>query len=186
MKKIHRHPAAAISRPPTTGPAAIALVPPAAQTAIARARAAGPGKVWLSSASEHAPSAAAPIPCSARAATRKPIEGAAPHATEARVNRPKPPISTRRAPIRSPRPPALRMNAANVSVYASTTHCTPATPPPNVAPIDLTATFTTLTSSWTTANPRVTAASTVPVEGACLPEETQVTSVVVFIPFTLG
>ena len=51
------------------------------------------------------------------------------------------------------------MNAANVTVYALTISCSALTPPPIEAPIDLTATLTTLTSSWTTQKPRLNATS---------------------------
>lgn len=44
-------------------------------------------------------------------------------------------------------------------VYALTTHCSWAMPPPKVAPICLTATLTTVTSSWITANPALAAIS---------------------------
>jgi hypothetical protein len=43
------------------------------------------------------------------------------------------------------------MNAAKVMVYALTTHWSALTPPRRSVPIDLTATLTTLTSSWTIA-----------------------------------
>jgi hypothetical protein len=51
------------------------------------------------------------------------------------------------------------MNAANVIVYALTIHCSPATPPPRASPIGRIATLTTLTSSCTTAKPRLIASS---------------------------
>ena len=68
-------------------------------------------------------------------------------------------MNNRLAPIRSPSAPAVRMNAANVTVYALTISCSALTPPPIEAPIDLTATLTTLTSSWTTQKPRLNATS---------------------------
>ena len=75
------------------------------------------------------------------------------------MNSTKPPTNSRRAPIRSAIDPAVRMHAANVIVYALTTHCRPLTPPPRSAPIDLIATLTIDTSSWTTAKPRLVATS---------------------------
>ena len=75
------------------------------------------------------------------------------------MNSTKPPTNSRRAPIRSAIDPAVRMNAANAIVYALTTHCRPLTPPPRSAPIDLIATLTIETSSWTTAKPRLVATS---------------------------
>src|ERR1700691_1836363 len=85
--------------------------------------------------------------------------GASPQAAEASVNTTKPVMNTRLAPARSLSAPAVRISAANATVYALTTHCSELTPPPSDSPIGLIATFTTLTSSCTTAKPRLVASS---------------------------
>jgi len=72
--------------------------------------------VWLSSASEQAPSAAAPLPCTARAATSSPVDGTSPHAADAAVKTANPASSIRLAPPRSPSAPADRISAAIASV----------------------------------------------------------------------
>jgi hypothetical protein len=70
----------------------------------------------VSRVSEPGISTAAPMPCTARAATSAPNVGASPHSPDATVNTAKPPTNTRRAPIRSPSAPAERMSDARPSV----------------------------------------------------------------------
>ena len=61
-----------------------------------------------------------------------------------------------RAPTRSAVDPAVSMIAARASVYASTTHCSPASEPPISLWMAGNATFTIVTSSWITKKPRQT------------------------------
>ncbi len=116
MKKIARQPSAAIRRPPTSGPPDRAMLAPAAHRPIARPRRSGSGWAWRSSVREHGTRIAAPTPCTARAAISAPIPGAPPHAIDAIVNSANPATYTRRAPIRSPSEPQVRISAANVIV----------------------------------------------------------------------
>ena len=73
------------SRPPTTGPAAAASPPTAAQLRVARVRRSA-GTVASSSASDVGSCAAAPVACTTRASTSAQRVGAAAQASEARVN----------------------------------------------------------------------------------------------------
>jgi hypothetical protein len=70
----------------------------------------------LISDSEDAPSAAAPAPCTARAAISSPMAGTRPQAAEARVNTANPAISRRLRPDLYPSAPADKISAANTSV----------------------------------------------------------------------
>ena len=100
---------------------------PAASTAVAlhavtaRARLPG-GKPWRTSASDAGTIAAAPTPWIARAAISTPTEGAAAASAEARVKITIPATYTRRRPYRSAKRPARIINAANVMLYAFSTH----------------------------------------------------------------
>ena len=116
MKKMARQPSPAISRPPMIGPADKATAAPAAHHAIARPRLAWSVKAWLISASEQAPSNAAPPPWTARAAISTPIPGASPQVSDATMNTANPAANIRRAPNRSPSAPTVKIKAANISV----------------------------------------------------------------------
>ncbi|KVL14031.1 hypothetical protein WS95_23205 [Burkholderia sp. MSMB1826] len=160
-RKMPRQPHAAISRPPTTGPAAIAIDPAAVHAATARARRRGSCRhASFSSASEFGSMAAAPTPCSARAATSIAGATAAPHASDASANSRRPAIYRRRAPKRSPSAPADSISTANASVYASTTHCRPATGRCRSAARCASAMLTIVTSSCVTTKPMLTVATT--------------------------
>ncbi len=50
---------------------------------------------------------------------------ASPQSSDARVKRPTPITNSRRRPKRSASAPIVRVKAERVSVYASTTHCSP-------------------------------------------------------------
>ena len=65
-------------------------------------------------------------------------------------------MNTFLAPTRSAVDPAVSMIAARASVYASTTHCSPASEPPISRWMAGSATFTIVTSSWITKKPRQT------------------------------
>lgn len=71
----------------------------------------------------------------------------------------------RRAPKRSPSAPADSISTANASVYASTTHCRPATFACRSAPIRGNAMLTMVTSSCVTTKPTLTVARTRPRAG---------------------
>jgi hypothetical protein len=114
-KKIARQPTLSVSSPPTTGPAAIATPPPAAHTAIARARSPGSSKTWRTNASDDGSTSAAVTPCTMRAATSDPALGATPQATDDAVNPTKPAANARVAPRRSDSDPHDSSSAANTT-----------------------------------------------------------------------
>ena len=76
-------------------------------------------------ASAVANSAAPPTPCKARARSSAAIFQAIPHRHEAAVNTTIPTEKTALRPKRSASAPAVRISAANVIAYASTTHSRP-------------------------------------------------------------
>ena len=80
--------------------------PPPTDTAVkrpsARTRSRGSLNIVVSSAREDGAASAAPTPCRARAASRKPPLGAKPPSSEARMNTPMPAMKVRRRPRRSP------------------------------------------------------------------------------------
>jgi len=155
-RKIERQPATVTRMPPATGPSATPSEPIPPQTPSARARARGSGNWCTNSASEQGSMADAPRPWTARAAMRTPSAGAAAQAAEPRAKATSPRVKTFRAPTRSAVEPAVSMIAARASVYASTTHCSPASEPPISRWMAGSATFTIVTSSWITKKPRQT------------------------------
>src|SRR6516164_3337676 len=161
MKKISRQ-LTRVSTPPSSGPEDEATAPPIAHTATARARRAGSGCAWLISAIDEGIITAAPALWANRAATSALMAGASPHAAEARTNTASPAPNARRAPNRSDTDPADSSRAANISVYPSTTHCSPVIPPPRPARIDGNATLTTTASRVIMKKPSTAAASVKP------------------------
>jgi DNA-binding MarR family transcriptional regulator len=157
MKKINRQ-VTRVSRPPTTGPEEAATAPPIAHTATARARLAGSGNAWPISAIDAGIITAAAAPCPNRATMSAPRLGARPQAAEAATNTPSPAANARRAPTRSVSAPADSSSAANISVYPSTTHCSPVMPPPRSPRIEGRATLTTTASRVITKKPSTAAA----------------------------
>ena len=155
-RKIERQPATVTRTPPATGPSATPSEPIPPHTPSARARARGSGNWCTSSASEQGSMADAPRPWTARAATRTPSAGAAAQAAEPRAKAASPRVKTFLAPTRSAVDPAVSMIEARASVYASTTHCSPASEPPISRWMAGNATFTIVTSSWITKKPRQT------------------------------
>ena len=81
---------------------------------MARARSSGTKDAWMM-ASDPGVSRAPPTPCSARAAMRAPMLGAAPQARLARANQITPIVKIRLRPKRSPRDPPSRISEASVS-----------------------------------------------------------------------
>jgi hypothetical protein len=107
IQNTHAQPGPSISGPPMIH-AAVAPMPPAApQAPIALLRSAPSGNVRIRIDSAAGVIAAAPRPCTARAAIRTAVEDASPQASDASVNSPTPASSIRLRPTRSAiRPPS--------------------------------------------------------------------------------
>ena len=103
---------------------------------------------------------AAALPWTARLATRDPSVGARPHAADDARKAARPMAYRRFAPTRSEIAPAEMSKAANISVYASITHCRPAVDPPSVRSIPGRATFTAVESRLNMKNPSSAASRT--------------------------
>ncbi len=155
----------ATSAPPSTGPSATPAEPIPPHTPRARARARGSGYWCTIRASEQGSSADAPRPWTARAAISTLSAGAAAQAAEPTANVARPSTNTFLAPMRSAAEPAVSMIEARARVYASMTHCSPASEPPISRWMAGSATLTIVTSSWITKKPRQTEISA----AACLP-----------------
>jgi len=145
--------------PPTSGPLPPAIEVSALQKPIACARSRGSGYARAMSASDEGMNRAAPSPCSIRAPMSNPTVGATPQSSEATVNRTRPLEKTRRAPSRSPRPPARSSALAKASVYPSMTQDSPAIPVPRSFWMLGTATFPAVTSSSAIPSPKLVATS---------------------------
>ena len=90
-----------MTAPPTSGPSATAMPLIPDQTPIAIPRRSG-GNASASRVSVSGVTIAAPMPCSARAAISRPIDGATAEAAEERVKRTIPAMNIRLRPKRSP------------------------------------------------------------------------------------
>jgi hypothetical protein len=112
---------------------------------------------------------AAALPWTARPAIRDPSVGARPHAADDARKAARPTAYRRFAPTRSEIAPAEMSKAANISVYASITHCRPAVDPPSVRSIPGRATFTAVESRLSMKNPSSAASRTITllVTGRC-------------------
>jgi hypothetical protein len=115
-RKIVRQPTLSTSNPPRTGPPAMPTLemPPQAARATRRSRPAG--NMWVIRASEQGIRRAAPSPCTARAAIRTAIVGAAAHPALATPKTPRPIRKARLAPIRSDQAPIVSRKVAKTSV----------------------------------------------------------------------
>ena len=137
---------ASVSRPPASSPSE----PPATETntyaPIARARSAASGNSVTMIARITDAWAAAPTPCSRRAAISAPWLGATPHKSDASVKTTRPARNTRLRPRRSPRRPARSSRLPKVTRKALTTHVRFAWLKPRSCWIDGRATFTIVTS----------------------------------------
>ena len=102
-------------KPPSTGPIAPAMAENPAQVPIARPRSCSANEAPMM-ASEHGINSAAPIPCTARAATSCAALAAKPHHTEAAANIAMPITKVPRRPNRSPSAPPISTSAARHSV----------------------------------------------------------------------
>ncbi len=120
-QKTHCQEMPSITRPPTSGPLAIAMPPTAPQIPSATPRrAAGNASERIVSVSGI--TSAPPRPCAARAAMSASIDGASAAAAEATVKSAMPIANMRRRPKRSPSAAPVRRNTAKVRVYAFTVH----------------------------------------------------------------
>src|SRR4051794_14304989 len=100
---------------------------------------------------------AAPVPWSTRAAMSQAMSGAATHIADATVKTTSPAVNSRRAPRRSPRPPARSRKLANGNVYPSTTQERPAASVCRVARMLGRATLPAVTSSSAIPRPKLLA-----------------------------
>src|SRR3954447_1081420 len=116
--------------------------------------------------------AAAPAPCTARAAMSQPAPGASAHAADPAANRPMPVTNNRRRPHRPPSAPPVTTSTANARVYALTVHSSSSTEAPRSTRIVLRAVDTTNASS-----PTISAATAVrPITQRCAEVHLIVTS----------
>ena len=114
MRKIQRQDASTSSSPPASGPSTPKIAPHAVQLPIAAPRS-DAEKVFTITASELGTSSAPAIPCTARAATSGPIDGASAHASDATPKPATPIAKIRRSPYRSPSDPPTRISEPSVS-----------------------------------------------------------------------
>ena len=145
-KKTQRQPRVSVRIPPTSGPEATAAPIVARQSAIAPPRS-GPRYSWPISASAVAKRAAPPTPWIARATSRATMFQARPQSSDAPVKTTTPTMKRSLRPKRSARAPAVRMSAASVRAYASTTHSSPVRPACSCRWMLGSATFTIVMSS---------------------------------------
>ncbi len=111
----HSQPSVCVSTPPASSPTAAPAPTARTNIAIARERC-GPGAVIpISSTITLGAAIAAPTPCSARAATSTPAEGASPPATEAITKTTTPRSRARRGPIMEPAFPLSRISPPKAS-----------------------------------------------------------------------
>ena len=159
IRKIHRHPAADTSAPPTTSPSvpAAAEIPPHTENALVRA---GPaGNTDVSMASVIGTTNAAASPSTARVTIMTAADGASADPSDAAANTAVPATSTRRRPSRSPvRPPSSR-NPPNGTMYASTIQASPPSEKCSEFLIAGIATLTTVTSMVSSSAARHSTAS---------------------------
>src|SRR5262249_55911423 len=120
-QKIHCQSMPCTIAPPTIGPSATAMPVTALNMPIAVPRFSG-GKAAVSSASASGRMNAAPAPCTARAAIRKPTFVLRAHAADASENRPSPNTNVRLRPKRSPSAEAVISSTAKLRLYALTVH----------------------------------------------------------------
>jgi hypothetical protein len=121
IQKIHCQLIPWVIAPPTTGPPSTARPVIPLNRPIAHARRSG-GNASVRIAIESGITSAAPAPCTARIAIRKPTLGASAQAADAAQNRARPAASSRRRPKRSPSAAPVIINTAKLSVYAFTVH----------------------------------------------------------------
>ena len=155
-KKIPRQLQPVVMIPPSTGPTATATPVTAPQTARAVPRS-RPWKACASSASEVANMIAPPIPCPARASTRKTGPFASAQSSDPAVKIARPIANSSLRPKMSASEPAVSSSAASDRAYASTTHCSWAKLACRSSWMLGSATFTIVTSTSSMNVPRQTA-----------------------------
>ena len=111
IQKIQCHELSWITAPPTSGPSATAIPLIPDHTPSASPRCCG-GNASASSVSVSGVAIAAPIPCSARAAISRSLDGASADAAEATVNSAIPAMNIRLRPKRSPSAAPVSRNTA--------------------------------------------------------------------------
>jgi hypothetical protein len=110
-----------VSTPPSTNPMTLPAPATAAQMPSALLRSAPSAKIVVTIERAAGASAAAPSPCTARAAISASIDVAMPPASEARPNTVKPPTNSLRRPNRSASRPPSRSSPPKARTYALTT-----------------------------------------------------------------
>jgi hypothetical protein len=108
------HPNHSVSKPPSTGPAALVSDDAVAQTPIAAVRS-SLGKVAPTSARLAGVSSTAAMPCNTRAPMSEPMDPESAHPIDAAPNRKQPICSTRALPYVSARAPPIRVKLAKTS-----------------------------------------------------------------------
>ena len=104
-----------MTAPPRTGPSTTASAVTLPYTPVAQPRRSG-GKAALSSASASGMIMAAPAPCTVRATTSAPTDGARAQAADAAAKRTSPAANIRRRPSRSPSAAPVISRTAKLSV----------------------------------------------------------------------
>ena len=157
-RKIHRQPKCVVSSPPMIGPAAAAapFTAPHVPNAIPRSR---PEYELEIRAIVVANIAAAPSPCTPRAAISRPTLGARPQASEEAAKTTSPITYTRRRPNLSATDPAVSTSAARTRAYRSITHCRSGKVVCSSRAMSGSATFTIVTSTSSMKVPAQTATS---------------------------
>ena len=113
-----------MSRPPISGPDAVATETVVAMVANARARA-SPEKYFWMSPNVCGLSIPEPTPCRSRARLSISIDGASPAITAPTTNTATPARNRRLRPLASPSRPDGTSSSPNASAYPDTTHCRP-------------------------------------------------------------
>jgi hypothetical protein len=155
-RKITRQVEIPISQPPRSGPTTVEIPLQAVQVPIAAPRPC-PAKLVVITASDAGVNSAPAMPWTPRNTISVVASGAAAQAADATPKHATPSVNIRTSPKMSPSEPPTRMSDPSVSRYASTIHCWVARPPPRSRWIDGSATFTTVPSRNTIAEPRMLA-----------------------------
>jgi hypothetical protein len=166
-RKITRQLEMPISQPPSSGPSTVEAPLQAVHVPIAVPRSAPPNVVVIT-ASDAGVSNAPATPCKPRHTISTFAVGASAQSSEAIPKAVTPTLNTRTGPKMSPSDPPTRMKEPSVSMYASTTHCWAASPPPRSRWIGGSATFTTVASMNTIDEPSIVARSVNRAEAATL------------------
>jgi hypothetical protein len=145
-QKIARQPMLSVSAPPTIGPRPRLSPSTPPNTPIARDRSRGSVNTLVMMDIATGLSIEPPTACTIRNATSQPSPGATLHSNEPTVKTTSPMRKTRLRPSRSAVEPDRISSPASTMVYASSTHCRPATPPPNSCAMDGSATLTIVMS----------------------------------------